>query len=34
MTKVVNDGRRVMGIHMQQGTIIDRFALVVEGEAK
>jgi hypothetical protein len=26
---LVNDGRRVMGIHIQQGAVIDRFALVV-----
>ncbi|MDB5311323.1 MAG: hypothetical protein JWO38_5525 [Gemmataceae bacterium] len=33
-TKLVNDGRRVLGIHFQQGAIVDRFSLVVEGEAK
>ncbi|HEY7157703.1 MAG TPA: hypothetical protein VH575_27350 [Gemmataceae bacterium] len=33
-TKLVNDGRRVLGIHIQRGAIIDRFALVVESEAK
>jgi hypothetical protein len=33
-TKLVNDGRRVLGIHYQQGAIVDRFALVVEAEAK
>ena len=33
-TKLVNDGRRVLGIHIQQGAIIDRFSLVAEGEAK
>ena len=32
--KLVNDGRRVMGIHFQQGAIVDKFALVVDGEAK
>ncbi len=26
---LVNDGRRVLGIHIQQGAVIDRFALVV-----
>jgi hypothetical protein len=26
---LVNDGRRVMGIHFQQGAVVDRFALVV-----
>ena len=31
---LVNDGRRVLGIHIQQGAIIDRFSLVAEGEAK
>ncbi|HKA07705.1 MAG TPA: hypothetical protein VKD71_10645, partial [Gemmataceae bacterium] len=30
-TKLVNDGRRILGIHIQQGAIVDRFALVVEG---
>jgi hypothetical protein len=33
-TTLVNDGRRVLGIHIQRGAIVDRFALVVEGEAK
>src|SRR5262249_24614456 len=33
-TTLVNDGRRVLGIRIQRGAIIDRFALVVEGEAK
>jgi hypothetical protein len=33
-TKLVNDGRRVLGIHIQRGAIVDRFALVAEGEAK
>lgn len=33
-TMLVNDGRRVMGILIQRGAIVDRFALVVEGEAK
>jgi len=33
-TKLVNDGRRVLGIHIQTGAIVDRFALVVEGEGK
>jgi hypothetical protein len=33
-TKLVNDGRRVLGILIQQGAIVDRFALVVEAEAK
>jgi hypothetical protein len=33
-TKLVNDGRRVLGIHYQQGAIVDRFSLVVEEEAK
>jgi hypothetical protein len=33
-TKLANDGRRVLGIHIQQGAIVDRFSLVVEGEAK
>ena len=26
---LANDGRRVMGIHLQQGAVLDRFALVV-----
>jgi hypothetical protein len=33
-TKLVNDGRRVLGIHLQRGAIVDRFALVAEGEKK
>jgi hypothetical protein len=33
-TTLVNDGRRVLGIHIQRGAIVDRFALVVEGEGK
>jgi hypothetical protein len=33
-TKLVNDGRRVLGIHFHQGAIVDRFALVADGEAK
>jgi hypothetical protein len=33
-TKLVNDGRQVMGIHFHQGAIVDRFALVADGEAK
>jgi hypothetical protein len=33
-TKLVNDGRRILGIHLQQGAIVDRFALVVAGEEK
>jgi hypothetical protein len=33
-TKLVGDGRRVVGIHFHQGAIVDRFALVVDGEAK
>ena len=33
-TTLVNDGRRVLGIHFQQGAIVDRFALVVEEKAK
>jgi hypothetical protein len=31
---LVNDGRRVMGIHIQQGAIVDKFALVVEAAEK
>jgi hypothetical protein len=27
---LVNDGRRVAGIHIQSGAIVDRFSLVVE----
>jgi hypothetical protein len=34
VTKLGNDGRRVLGIHFQQGAIVDRFALVVEAEEK
>jgi len=26
---LANDGRRVMGIHLQQGAVVDRFARVV-----
>jgi hypothetical protein len=33
-TRLVNDGRRVLGIHFQMGAIVDRFALVVEDKAK
>jgi hypothetical protein len=33
-TKLVNDGRRVLGINFQQGAIVDRFALVAEDKAK
>ena len=33
-TKLVNDGRRVMGIHIQRGAIVDRFSLVAEGKEK
>jgi len=33
-TKLVNDGRRVLGIHYQAGAIVDRIALVAEEEAK
>jgi hypothetical protein len=33
-TKLVNDGRRVLGIHFQHGAVVDRFSLVVEGETK
>jgi hypothetical protein len=33
-TTLGNDGRRVLGIHFQQGAIIDRFSLVLEGAAK
>jgi hypothetical protein len=33
-TTLVNDGRRVLGIHFQQGAIIDRFALVAEEKEK
>lgn len=31
---LVNDGRRVLGIHFKTGAIVDRFALVVENRAK
>jgi hypothetical protein len=34
VAKLANDGRRVMGILIQRGAIVDRFALVVDGEAK
>ncbi len=33
-TKLVNDGRRVLGIHFHMGAIIDRFALVADTDAK
>ena len=33
-TVLVNDGRRVLGIHFQMGAIVDRFALVAEDKAK
>jgi hypothetical protein len=33
-TPLVNDGRRVLGIHFHQGAIVDRFALVAEEKAK
>jgi hypothetical protein len=33
-TTLVNDGRRVLGIRIQRGAIIDRFALVVEAKEK
>jgi hypothetical protein len=33
-TTLVNDGRRVLGIRIQRGAIIDRFALVVEAQEK
>ncbi len=33
-TKLGNDGRRVLGIHIQQGAIVDRFSLVMDGEKK
>ncbi len=29
-TTLVNDGRRVMGIHIHSGAVVDKFALVVE----
>jgi hypothetical protein len=32
--KLGNDGRRVLGILMQQGAIVDRFSLVMESEKK
>jgi hypothetical protein len=32
--KLVNDGRRVLGINFQHGAIVDRFALVAEDKAK
>ena len=34
VTKLVNDGRRILGINLQMGHIVDRFGLVVDGEAK
>jgi hypothetical protein len=34
IAKLANDGRRVMGILIQRGAIVDRFALVVDGAAK
>jgi hypothetical protein len=34
VTPLVNDGRRVLGIRIQRGAIIDRFALVVEAKDK
>ena len=33
-TTLVNDGRRVLGIRIQRGAIVDRFALVVEAQEK
>jgi RNA polymerase sigma factor (sigma-70 family) len=33
-TKLVDDGRRVMGIHFHMGAIVDRFALVADTGAK
>lgn len=33
-TTLINDGRRVLGIHFHQGGIVDRFALVAEDKAK
>jgi RNA polymerase sigma factor (sigma-70 family) len=33
-TKLVDDGRRVMGIHVHMGAIVDRFALVADTDAK
>jgi RNA polymerase sigma factor (sigma-70 family) len=33
-TKLVDDGRRVIGIHFQMGAIVDRFALVADTDAK
>jgi hypothetical protein len=33
-TTLVNDGRRVLGIRIQRGAIVDRFALVVEAPEK
>lgn len=33
-TKLVNDGRRVIGIHIQRGAIVDRFSLVTEEKEK
>jgi hypothetical protein len=33
-TTLINDGRRVLGIHFHQGAIVDRFALVAEDRTK
>jgi hypothetical protein len=33
-TRIVNDGRRVLGINVQRGYSVERFALVVEDKAK
>jgi hypothetical protein len=33
-TTLANDGRRVLGIHFQHGAVLDRFSLVVDGDAK
>jgi RNA polymerase sigma factor (sigma-70 family) len=33
-TKLVEDGRRVIGIHFHMGAIVDRFALVADTDAK
>ena len=33
-TKLVNDGRRVLGVYIQSGAIVDRFALVAEEKTK
>jgi hypothetical protein len=32
--KLVDDGRRVLGIHFHSGAVVDRFALVAEDKAK